>query len=189
MAVSRRRQMLRHGTAQMHEALDAMIGPFSSPQAYQAYVLGSARFRLPLEDIIEHHAPLELLHGWCPTLIGKDIRADLSALGLQNHTSDIKPPQPEKIEDWLGLFYVLEGSSLGAKLLVKRAAGLNINHTNGGAHLLAQAGNNSNWSAFLEVIETLSDLNEARMIHSANATFSFAHQAFETLMENSLADH
>lgn len=189
MAVSHRRHMLRRGTAKMHEALDAMIGAFSSPQAYQTYVLGSARFRLPLEHIIERHAPFELLHGWSPTMIGKDILADLSALGLQNHTGDLVAPHPEKIEDWLGMFYVLEGSSLGAKLLVKRAESLNINQTNGGAHLVAQAGNFSSWNAFLVVVETISELDEARMIDWANATFSFAHQAFETVMENNLADH
>lgn len=126
-------------------------------------------------------------------MIGNAIRADLSALGLHadaaEETSGISTPQPEQIEDWLGLFYVLEGSSLGARLLVKRAASINITESNGASHLAAQAGNAANWSAFLGVLEAMEHLNEARMIHWANETFSFAHQAFETVMENNLADH
>jgi heme oxygenase (biliverdin-IX-beta and delta-forming) len=195
MAVSHRRQMLRRGTAQMHNALDAMIGAFSSHQAYQAYVLGTARFRLPLEKTIETRAPTERLSGWHPSLIGEAIWADVSGLRLhpaqvlQDEAGPIAAPQPETLDDWLGLFYVLEGSSLGAKLLVKRLDALNINQTNGGAHLMAQAQNSSNWNAFLTLLETIPHVDEARMIHWANATFSFAHQAFETVMENSLADH
>ncbi|TWD54213.1 heme oxygenase [Agrobacterium vitis] len=195
MAVSHRRQMLRRGTAQMHNALDAMIGAFSSHRAYEAYVLGTARFRLPLESTIKNCAPFELLSGWQPSLIGDAIRADISALGLptdeplRTKAPKVAVPQPETIDDWLGVFYVLEGSSLGAKLLVRRLDALNINHTNGGAHLATLAKDSSNWSAFLALLDTIPDVDEARMIHWANATFSFAHQAFETVMEDSLADH
>jgi heme oxygenase (biliverdin-IX-beta and delta-forming) len=189
MAASPRRQMLRRGTSQVHSALDAMIGAFSSLSAYESYVRGTAGFRLPVERTIEHNAPIEQLAGWKPGLIGDDIRADLSALGLHDETDGTIAPCPQKIEDWLGMFYVLEGSSLGAKILFKRAEAINLNHTNGAAHLATQAGNSSNWNAFLTVLEDMPDLDEDRMIHWANVTFSFAHKAFENIMDTTLADH
>lgn len=188
MQHSPRRQVLRQGTAQAHSALDTMIGPFSSQSAYEAYLIGMARFRLPLEDMIVGHLPSGILKGWRPNLISTQIKVDLAALGLTDDVDVDQPPIPEQTEDWLGVFYVLEGSSLGAKLLVKRAQALGLTATNGAAHLLLQAGNFSSWAAFLDIMEAVRDIDEARMVLWANSTFANAHKAFESSMNAICAD-
>ncbi|HBF31544.1 biliverdin-producing heme oxygenase [Rhizobium sp.] len=188
MAPSPRRLMLRQGTADAHSALDSMIGPFTSHQAYEAYLRGMARFRLPIEDMIAQHSPIDMLQNWHPAMILNEIRADLAALGLQENVAPSPPPVPHALEEWLGVFYVLEGSSLGAKLLAKRAQSLGLTTTTGAAHLFEQAGNFSNWTAFIEVMEGVRDVDEARMIAWANATFDYAHRAFESTMNATCAD-
>lgn len=187
MALSPRRLMLRQGTAEAHSALDTMIGPFSSHRAYEAYLRGMARFRLPIEEMIAQHAPMEMLQNWHPAMIRDDIRADLTVLGLQDSDHLATPPVPQALEEWLGVFYVLEGSSLGAKILAKRAQALGLDATTGAAHLFAQAGNFSNWTAFMTVMENVGDVDEARMVLWANTTFGYAYTAFESAMNATCA--
>ena len=188
MAPSPRRLMLRQGTADAHSALDTMIGPFTSQKAYEAYLRGMARFRLPIEDMIAQHAPIDLLQNWHPAMIRNEIRADLAALGLQEDLAASPPPVPQALEEWLGVFYVLEGSSLGAKLLAKRAQALGLSATTGAAHLFTQAGNFLSWTSFIAVMEGVGDVDEARMIVWANTTFNHAHRAFESTMNATCAN-
>ncbi|KAA3517459.1 biliverdin-producing heme oxygenase [Agrobacterium vitis] len=191
MPFSPRRRLLKEATADAHAELDAVIGDFSSPAAYRAYLLGMARFRLPLEEMIaqqDPQAPFISWQGtWKPVMIGHGLRADLQTLELEDERWQSTVPQPEAAEDWLGLFYVLEGSALGAKLLAKRAALLGYGPTHGGAHLFAQAGNFSSWPAFLDLMEELRDLDEGKLVAFANATFAYAYAAFESPM-NASAD-
>ncbi|MVA23558.1 biliverdin-producing heme oxygenase [Agrobacterium vitis] len=198
MPFSPRRRLLKEATADAHAELDAVIGDFSSPAAYRAYLLGMARFRLPLEAMIAQQAPqapfVSWPGAWQPVMIGNGLRADLqtleleTALGLEDDRWQARVPQPGEAEDWLGLFYVLEGSALGAKLLAKRAALLGYGPTHGGAHLFAQAGNFSSWPTFLHLMEELRDLDEGKLVAFANATFAYAYAAFESPMNASYAD-
>ncbi|WP_429930701.1 biliverdin-producing heme oxygenase [Agrobacterium vitis] len=192
MPFSPRRRLLKEATADAHAELDAVIGDFGSPAAYRAYLLGMARFRLPLEDMIARHAPQAPFTTWPgpwqPVMIGNGLRADLQALELEEKHWQAAVPQPREAEDWLGLFYVLEGSALGAKLLAKRAALLGYGPTHGGAHLFGQVGNFSSWPAFLTLMEELRDLDEGKLVAFANATFTYAYAAFESPMHASYAD-
>ncbi|MVA72006.1 heme oxygenase [Agrobacterium vitis] len=192
MPFSPRRRLLKEATADAHAELDAVIGDFSSPAAYRAYLLGMARFRLPLEEMIAQQAqraPFVSWPGtWKPVMIGNMLRADMQTLELEDDRCQASVPQPQKTEDWLGLFYVLEGSALGAKLLAKRAALLGYGPTHGGAHLFAQAGNFSSWPTFLHLMEELRDLDEGKLVAFANATFAYAYAAFESPMHACYAD-
>ncbi|MCF1470693.1 biliverdin-producing heme oxygenase [Agrobacterium vitis] len=192
MPFSPRRRLLKEATADAHAELDAVIGDFSSPAAYRAYLLGMARFRLPLEEMIAQQAQRASFTTWPgtwrPVMIGNGLRADLKTLELEDERWQASVPQPQKTEDWLGLFYVLEGSALGAKLLAKRAALLGYGPTHGGAHLFAQAGNFSSWPTFLHLMEELRDLDEGKLVAFANATFAYAYAAFESPMHACYAD-
>jgi len=196
MPFSSRRRLLKDATATSHAKLDTMIGSFTSAAAYRAYLLGMARFRLPLEAMIADEAlsaPFAVWPGsWRPVSIGNGLRADLVALEMDLNSNEegwhAAPPKPQTTEDWLGLFYVLEGSALGARVLSKRAAALGFRPDYGGAHLFSQTGNYSSWPAFLNLMEELRDLDDGKLAASAVSTFAFAYTAFESAMNACYAD-
>ncbi|MDQ0457142.1 biliverdin-producing heme oxygenase [Rhizobium paknamense] len=183
MTIAPMRQFLRNETSEAHSALDRLVGPFSCLEDYQAYLEGSARFRLPLEAALAASPLPEALGQWRPGLIGPDIAGDLADLHMPPPLADADAPSPERLEDWLGVLYVLEGSSLGARLLAKRAAALGLSEAYGARHLFSQSGNFSNWHAFLNILEGVRTVDRKAVSDWAVRTFNFAYSAYESSME------
>src|ERR1700709_1466547 len=115
-----RRLFLREKTKYAHMALEGLIGPFESAPDYHRYLQGMHRFRWPVEGWISGLAWPAVFGAWRPAMIGAALTADMEDIGL-------KPPA--RGDDWeaatdldtiFGTLYVLEGSMLGAQLLLKQ---------------------------------------------------------------------
>ncbi len=76
----------------------------------------------------------------------------------------------------LGVLYVTEGASLGAKILVTRARRLGCSDNYGARHLASQAASLASWRRIVDVLETeeLDDCARARMLRSSCGTFNLA---------------
>lgn len=173
-----RRFQLRNSTAAEHEMLDAMVGTFSDRAGYEAYVRSVYAFRLPLERALEEADFPSAFLPWSPLLIGDALERDAEALELPRPDALSLPPRIETAEDLYGLLYTLEGSSLGAQVLVKRAAALGFGAETGAAHLVRQAGAIDSWRSFCDRLEAEPSLDMDGVAASACRTFRRARQSF-----------
>lgn len=167
------RHELRARTRVAHERLDALVGELDSDAAYRRFVVGLYRFRAPVETSLRASRWPEAFGGWRPQAIADALAADLADLGEAVPATNAVDP-PEDIEALVGTCYVLEGSSLGARVLIGRAAALGFDSRNGARHLAEQAEDITNWRSFTTLIEELSDLDRVRVVEAANASFTQA---------------
>lgn len=164
-----RRFLLREATAKAHAALEARVGALTSRGAYEAYLLGLHAFRAPVEPLLAAALP-----GFTPDLIAAELAADLRDLGL-------RPIAPEPAPDVatparaLGALYVLEGSALGARVLLPQVATLGFDADHGARHLALQA-KGAGWREFVARLDA-ADLDDADVIAGADDAFRAAGRA------------
>lgn len=177
MHKEKRRWELRERTTEAHEALDVLIGDFTDETAYRRYLSGMAAFRYGVEASLSPERLPPALSGFEPSLIGSELRADLGDLGL----AQPRPATPAPItsaDDAIGVLYVLEGSALGAQLLVRRAAELGFDGSRGARHLVRQSSSLDNWRAFLKLLDDIEPFDVECAAQSASRTFRAAQGAF-----------
>ena len=161
------RSLLRTHTSDVHKRLDDTVGDLSTAEAYKAFVSRSYVFRSAVEPSIRAH------QNWIPlTLVGA-LRDDVADLG----GGLVDMPVLEPASNWsanLGRLYVLEGSSVGAKLLYRRALALGFTSSHGARHLALQANDAARWRHFLSLLDAVegADLDEA--LSGAQGLFEFA---------------
>src|SRR5262249_164691 len=122
-----RRRTLRHRTTTSHAGLEAQIGPLHCREAYVTYARGLHAFRAVLEPAIARFVRVEICGDWRPVEIAPDLAddlADLNALPV-----DKKDFSLSSSDEAIGAMYVLEGSALGARVLVTHAKQLGFNDT------------------------------------------------------------
>ncbi|MBO3761269.1 biliverdin-producing heme oxygenase [Ciceribacter sp. L1K22] len=183
MPLPRRRQNLKTLTADLHKRLDDKVGALDSIEGYAAYVEGMLRFRREIEPRIEASNLADVLPGFLPILISKELERDVASIGGRVPASNNLLPDKGiafSRDELLGVLYVLEGSALGARILVRRAAGLGLGENSGAAHLVKQSSSAGNWNAFAALLETVRNVDEDAMANAALATFATALSAFET---------
>lgn len=139
------RRVLQMETRDLHETLDRGIGAFADGAGYRAFLGGSYAFRAAIEPRLQDGDwPVQPL----APLIARDL-ADLDRP---------RPPIPaapalDSAAARAAACYVLEGSTLGARLLVRRAAGLGYSADHGARHLAAQTAAPARWRQFLDWLE------------------------------------
>jgi heme oxygenase len=172
-----RRWQLRERTATAHQELDALVGEFDSDASYRRYLTGTAAFRLGVEPWLAS-AVLPANDTYHPSEIGPELREDLAELGLS-----VPAPVPLAVDRspsaTLGVLYVLEGSALGAQLLVKRAAALGFDGMHGARHLVRQTHSLQGWRGYLKLLDEAEPFDMDACIAAATATFDTALKAFE----------
>lgn len=171
-----RRWVLRERTAQAHAAVDAAIGSFSDRTSYERYLTQIYRFRVPIEAALGRVAWPAAIGSWRPRAIGHLIAADLSDLGLPLPPVDA-PALHLDGDGLMGVLYVLEGSSLGSKLLLRRAEALGFSASFGARHL-AEASDAGSWRDFLGLLEGQHDVDLEAATAASLATFQAAAAAF-----------
>ncbi len=134
-----RRNALKEATSSAHAALDALVGGFATVGDYRRYLAGIAAFRLPVEAWLSNNALPPAFADWEPGLVRDELKADLADLETPE-PGIARPFAPPEGEGVVGLLYVLEGSTLGARLLAKRAETLGFSADFGARHLFLQAG-------------------------------------------------
>jgi len=170
------RSFLREETSELHRELDAIVGVFSDRAAYARFLLGTFRHRAPVEAALLN-AAAALGSAWRPRALMPALERDLADLAL--------PPPPSEafhlsndIAGFLGAAYVLEGSALGARVLVKGVDALGLGPENGARYLSAQAGSLDSWRMLLIELEGLDREAWGLAAQAAKAVFRHAIQAF-----------
>jgi heme oxygenase (biliverdin-IX-beta and delta-forming) len=171
--VNQRRFALRAATSVAHAALEHEIGEIATREDYSRYLRAMTRFRGAIEPRLEAFDGAELFK---PTMIRDCLIedcGDLGVTGLAPLTTTIDGAGEHR----LGVAYVLEGSSLGAALLIKAAKALGFDGAHGARHLTRQVERRSNWTAFVDHLDRLPAVDMTEVIRAANATFALARAA------------
>ncbi|MCO5072786.1 MAG: biliverdin-producing heme oxygenase [Rhizobiaceae bacterium] len=74
----------------------------------------------------------------------------------------------------LGMAYVLEGSGLGARILLRRAAKLGLTANYGARHLAKQTNDPARWRSFLTLLDTVPENQFDGVLAGAELSFQFA---------------
>ena len=176
-----RRRQLRLATTSRHSDLDKLLGRFDSQLSYHRYLLVTEAFRSSVEGELEKAAR------WLganpqPLLVLNEVRADCYDLGLTQtlRMAAIRPIS--RTDQWLGAQYVLEGSSLGARVLFAKARQLGLSGEFGARHLAKQVGDPERWSCFLTALELAEPFD-------LDVAISVAQHVFDVVIEVAEAYH
>lgn len=166
------RHHLKTATQARHMQLDAMVGSMQDADQYRRYVSGIGAFRIYMEARLDRLLPPEHAGQWQPTRLAMSLRADMLALGLAPFTPAVAftPVTPAQV---LGACYVLEGSSLGARVLLPRVTALGFGPATGAGHLHQQA-RATGWRDFLTCLDSAPACDRDAMVAAACATFDVA---------------
>ena len=168
MPQNKLRNALRAHTADSHSRLDREVGMFNAIAPYKRYLQHTYAFRQGME------AELSTFKTWpvanLVTLVGNDL-ADLDSAPLADASLDtIDHSEAYR----LGMAYVLEGSGLGARLLVQRASDLGLTASYGARHLAAQTDDPARWRSFLALLDTVPENQFDGVLAGAERSFRFA---------------
>lgn len=160
-----RRNSLRGATDHLHRDLDRLVAAFNLADAthYRRFLQANAATLIAIEQLLENAGVVQLLPDWPQRSRRSAILADLRSLG-----SDVQPlalrraaPTPPEM---FGVLYVLEGSRLGARLLLEQVmASSDENVRNASSYLRhgqpvedgSSIGRNVDlWRGFLEHLES-----------------------------------
>lgn len=167
------RSVLRDGTGDLHATLDAQVGALDSPAAYLAYLRGSHAFRSAIDPLLEAGSARI---GWRPVMLSDATARDLADLGA-GRPPPVTPPALPDAASVAGALYVVEGSTIGAALIARRAAALGYTAGHGASHLALQTGDPRRWRRFLDWLHA-ADPDPARAVKAARAVFQTAMTAF-----------
>lgn len=182
-------QRLRQGTAQQHERMHGLMAqadPFTTRAAYARFVATQYLFQRDLEPLRGHPAlrmavPDLPLHARADAALA-DLR-DLGAPEPDTPPATALPDMPQA----LGWWYVSEGSTLGAALLLKEVQQkLGLSESFGARNLAAPAqGRAAAWKRFVAALDAteLSPAGQDAVVEGARAAFA----RFELLLRRQFA--
>lgn len=168
------REKLRAATASAHRALDARLSAIdlTSLDGYRHFLEVSAAALLPIEEALERSGVLELFADWPQRSRREAIVADLVCLG---GTANPLPPMTtiNRQQIW-GTMYVLEGSRLGARYLLRQVADCTEPQIAAATSYLRHGDGLRLWPTFLERLEheEVTPDGEADMMSAAQRAFA-----------------
>jgi heme oxygenase (biliverdin-IX-beta and delta-forming) len=147
------REKLKAATASAHRALDARFGAFdlTSMAGYRRFLEASASALLPIEAALERAGIADLFSDWPQRSRRTAIVADLDRIG--GVIDPLPPVLPMNRHEMLGTMYVLEGSRLGAKYLMRAVTGCGEPRMVAATNYLAHGDGLPLWRTFLETLE------------------------------------
>lgn len=179
-----RTKRLRAATRSAHENIDNRImaaQPFASAENYVRFLVMQFWFHKAVDPLFRDARLADML----PDLEGRRrfdlIVADFADLGLPVPVlmDDAEPVTiPGDIATALGWLYVVEGSNLGAAVLLKEAAKLGFSDRFGARHLAGHpAGRGLHWRTFNAALDAvdLSAEEEVASIAGAQTAFRLVH--------------
>ena len=178
---------LRDLTRGDHERLDALVGHFGDGRSSARYLEGMAAFRFPVERALSAIRYDDSFGAWRPGLISSELVQDLGDFGLASPADGGDFRLPADRDGLLGVLYVLEGSALGARVLVRRAAALGFTAEHGARHLAAQTAHPQAWPQFVALLGAIGPSGMARAVEAARMTFAAAIDAFGGIDERERA--
>ena len=183
-----RRERLKAATQDAHRELDARVSTahyFTSCAGYADWLASSYRFHSIAENALEAAGVASLLTGWAARKKTPLIACDLADLGVTvaTRSSLVVSDEQFRIADanaCLGAMYVIEGASMGARMLLVSARRLGMSAQHGARQLTAAAEGFESWHSFVAMLEAApcDATGEAAMIDAARRTFDLAASCF-----------
>ena len=172
MAIASLRSALRERTATLHNQLDQQVGEFTVKDDYADYVTRSFIFRTSIEPRLVGEG------SWQTPPLAAFLAQDLVDLGRS--LPDAAPVDAPTLTGGarLGMLYVLEGSGVGARLLLRRARAIGFSETFGARHLGQQAGHTTRWPQFLALLEETPTADHEDVLRASEAAFRLALDAY-----------
>lgn len=166
------RERLRDATAAAHRELDAQLSSFDLAvfSGYRRFLQASAGALLPLEAALVEAGVTRMFPDWPERARSDAIVADLERLGREAHaTVSVSPMTPSGV---LGTMYVLEGSRLGAKFLLKTVAGSADPRVGDATAYLGHGAGKRLWQSFLTRLASSDSCDEDEAIAAARSAFA-----------------
>lgn len=165
------RSLLRNHTSPDHKRLDNAVGDLSDLESYRAFVAKSYAFRSAVEPTTQAY------QNWLPLTLVAALREDVEDL----NAGFIDFPTLGPASNWsanLGRLYVLEGSSVGARMLYQRARKLGFSDKLGARHLAIQADDVARWRQFVSLLDMAEGVDTKEVLSGAKQLFEFAFLAY-----------
>ena len=169
MSVEQNRPALRSKrlnlvTSEPHERLGHAVNdqaPFDTLGSYSRLLIAQYLFQAELQALYNDAELTAIISDLPSRCRAEQALADIADLQLEiPHPVPGALTSPSKAQA-LGWLYVSEGSKLGAGILIKRAAALNLGEDFGARHLGAPAGGRAEgWKSFTRTLDTLPLSNE-----------------------------
>lgn len=198
------RNLLREQTAESHQQLDDMVANmhvFDSERTYHAYLAGMYQLYAIYGDAVDHASQLAGLTPSVSSLmdaIASDCGTTKECMDAKYSSTNASSKLLEDAACW-AVGYVLEGSAMGARYMVKSAEKLTNRISENGestsTDLRATDSENSTrylktlsadsydrWPKFVEALNDASpDCDEEAAVAAAKQVFDTARNIFETL--------
>lgn len=173
------REKLKQSTAADHRRLDATFSDFdlTGVYGYRRFLEASAAALLPLEAALEEAGVQAVFPDWPERARSEAIATDLDRLGgLARPLCAVEPLARNAV---LGVMYVLEGSRLGAKFLLRSIAERGDPHISAATNYLAHGAGKPLWRDFLLRLESepVTPADEAEIICGAYHAFAMFSEA------------
>lgn len=180
-----RRDHLKAATQDAHRDLDARVSTshyFTSSGGYADWLAASYRFHSIAERALEAAGVASLLTDWSARKKTPLIARDLDDLGaiLSSPVTGYDQFHLADANACLGALYVIEGASMGARVLLVAARRLGMSAQHGARQLTAAAETFAPWHTFVATLEAApgSAAGDAAMIDAARRTFDLAASCF-----------
>lgn len=167
-----RRHELRLATAAQHERLDSLTGLFSDRISYGRYLRSATAFRAFVEADLTPDLIFDIR--LAPLQLHRHLVDDCQDLGVAPSGGSLSTGLGRSRDEQLGALYVLEGSLLGAGLLMTRAVHLGLTESFGARHLARQCRERSRWPIFLAHLEAVDDFDVEAACAGARKVFDVA---------------
>jgi heme oxygenase len=173
-----RRKVLKQATQALHSQVDALASALDLTRRndYCQFLLASAGPVIGLELALERSAVDALFADWGYRRRRFALALDLHALELTADAVDARNAM--SASEMFGVLYVLEGSRLGAQLLLRRVDQSTDQSVLSARHFL-RANEPAFWLSYLRTLEGTSvPLDATQMIDAARYTFDLFSAAF-----------
>jgi heme oxygenase (biliverdin-IX-beta and delta-forming) len=173
-----RRTLLKQATHDLHTEVDALASrlDLTRRNSYCQFLLASAGPIIGLELALERSGVEASFTDWSYRRRRFALALDLHALELTADAADARSPL--SLSEMFGVLYVLEGSRLGAQVLLRRV-GQSTDEAVLCARNYLRANEPMLWVTYLRELEnTHAPLDRAEMIEAARYTFGLFRSAF-----------
>jgi heme oxygenase len=172
-----RRALLRAATNDLHGELDVLASRLDlrHPVDYCRYLLATAGPIIGLEVALEDNRIEQVFSDWSRRRRRFALALDLHALGLT--ATPVEVSELWTRSGMLGAMYVLEGSRLGAQVLLRRVDESADQGVLAARHFL-RGSEPTMWASYLRTLEDASPIDIDEMLTAARATFALFQAAF-----------
>lgn len=180
-----RRRLLQSETDAAHRSLDRLVdggGFFDDLAAYAGFLECSFRAQAAVEAALDAWGAARLLADWPARRRAALARADLAHLAPSRCPAALAPLVVAGPAEAWGTLYVVEGATLGGRVLLQRVAALGPSARSASRYLAARGdATGPMWRRFVDALEraALEPEDDAAMIAAATRTFALFRDAFD----------